>query len=403
MTRRTVRIGLLVVAPVLLVLLLKVFLFDVYRVDSGSMEPTIRGGGELVLVRYDRAPELERFGLAVIQREGEREPFVKRVVGLPGEELRIAGGDLLVDGAKLGPAAARPRPVLVFDAYMHELSEYFELEPERSWTEWGDGLALESEVEARASWRSGLTDDVVGADGERVVGTSDVGDGRLTLRVRLRDESVFLSLSEEGDRFDAVLEAVLEPAREPDEEDEDDGEEDETEGPSERRITIVRHRRGHDPVVMAETVVPIEGRRWHRVAFSNIDDHLALDFDDRRVLAVSYGSNTPLGGVDDPRQRHLRPRVSFGGTGDVYFAGVRLHRDLHYTDRGSFGTAEPVRLGPGELFVLGDNSAESIDGREWGPITLEEVIGVPLAVPWPLAAARRLDPLEEPPPESADE
>lgn len=371
--RRAVRLGLLVAAPVLFVLCLKVFLLDVYRVDSGSMEPTIRGGGELVLVRYGRAPELERFELAVILREGEREPAVKRVVGLPGEEVRIMGGDLLIDGAKLGAEVERPRPVLVFDSERHDMEEHFEYEPDKAWSQRHGGVTLESEELALASWSTGLTDDLVLADGARIVGETDVGDARLSLRVVPRTESVvLLSLSEKGDRFEAELELA------------DD---------SECIVRFVRHPRGEEPVALTDDVLTLDVDRWHHIAFSNVDDHLALDVDGRRVLAVSYGSNTPLGGTD-PRHHHLRPRASFGGRGDrLRFGHVQLHRDLHYTERGTFGVTEPVRLGPGEIFVLGDNSSESVDGREWGAVSLEEVIGVPVAIPWPLASARRLDPL----------
>ncbi len=379
MSRRVIRTGLVVAAPVLFVLLLKAFLFDVYRVDSGSMEPTIRAAGELVLVRYDRAPALERFDLVVILREGEREPALKRVVGLPGEELRLADGDLVVDGAKLAADVARPRPVSIFDSTRHDLSAHFECEPESSWPEIEDGVFLDESEQVQVSWRGGLHDDYVRPSGERVIGRNDVGDARISTRTRFREGlgTFFWRLSEEGDVFEAVLT--------PDEN-------------GSAHATISRAIRGREPTILDEATVSFEAHARHRVTFSNIDDHLAVDVDGRRVLLAEYGGNTPLGGVSDPRQRHRLPRAAFGAEGvTAFIGGVRLYRDLHYTDRGAFGTSESVRLGPGEIFVLGDNSAESLDGREWGPISVGEVIGVPLAVPWPLASARRLVPSSQPP------
>ena len=69
-------------ALVALLLLLKTFVADVYRVDSGSMRPTLFGGrvrpnepedAEHVLVRYDRDFVPQRFDLVVIRaKDGDR-------------------------------------------------------------------------------------------------------------------------------------------------------------------------------------------------------------------------------------------------------------------------------------------------------------------------------------------
>ena len=72
------RIAWLVALALVLVLCLKTFVGDVKHVDSGSMEPTIfgaEGGGESVLVLYDRSPP-QRFECAVILRRGETTPIV---------------------------------------------------------------------------------------------------------------------------------------------------------------------------------------------------------------------------------------------------------------------------------------------------------------------------------------
>ena len=65
-------------------------------------------------------------------------------------------------------------------------------------------------------------------------------------------------------------------------------------------------------------------------------------------------------------------------------------RDLYYTTKGALGTGSPVALGPDEIFVLGDNSADSDDSRVFGPVRLEELAGRATRVVWPLTAARSL-------------
>jgi type IV secretory pathway protease TraF len=61
---------------------------------------------------------------------------------------------------------------------------------------------------------------------------------------------------------------------------------------------------------------------------------------------------------------------------------------------GRHGTERSQMLGSDEIFVLGDNSGESVDSREWGPVKLDDVIGEPLWVVWPPSRMRCLRPTE---------
>jgi len=395
MSRRLVRIALALAAPVLALLVLRAFFCDVYRVDSGSMEPTLHGDpedGELVLVRYAREPRLERFDLVVLRRPAERAPFIKRVVGLPGERVQIVGGDLLVNGARLPAATPRPAPIPVFDTRTGSFSAEFQFS-EELWTETPDGWLLDSarpeplEGYGVACFRHPVTDGFASVEGGFMTGLRAVGDLVLESEVRLEEPGGMLvwSISEGGDRFEVRLE---------------DG--------SARLVLLAPDP--EDPLapnteeLLAEGPFAMPPGRWTQLRLASLDDVVSLDLREsgtggsaRLRLEVPHHADSAPQGSQDPSYRHVQPRACLGGAAvKASFRDVRVLRDLHYTNLGAYGLAEPLNLGPGEIFVLGDNSADSADGREWGAVRLDEVLGFAEAVVWPPAQMRRLRPVVGP-------
>ena len=81
-------------------------------VSGGSMRPTLDPGHRIAVAPLVRPPR--RGDLVVLAREDHLD-VVKRVVGLPGERVRLAGGRLEIDGALV------PEPYLVGDAGAGEL------------------------------------------------------------------------------------------------------------------------------------------------------------------------------------------------------------------------------------------------------------------------------------------
>jgi signal peptidase I len=45
-----------------------------------------------------------------------------------------------------------------------------------------------------------------------------------------------------------------------------------------------------------------------------------------------------------------------------------------------------VKLGKDEYFALGDNSANSADGRSWGTVPAKDVVGRPVVVYYPFTS-----------------
>jgi signal peptidase I len=102
--------------PILLIVfLLRSFLFEPFRIPSGSLEPTLMTGDFILVNKFDygvRLPILHKkvFGSGVPER-GDimifRWPpnpsinFIKRVIGLPGDRISYVNKELTVNGQKV--------------------------------------------------------------------------------------------------------------------------------------------------------------------------------------------------------------------------------------------------------------------------------------------------------------
>ena len=75
----------------------------VARVEGTSMEDTLRGG-DLVLVNlleYGRGRDPGRGEVAECRFAGRSGTYIKRIIGLPGDEVRGVGGMVFVNGVEL--------------------------------------------------------------------------------------------------------------------------------------------------------------------------------------------------------------------------------------------------------------------------------------------------------------
>jgi signal peptidase I len=133
--------------------------------------------------------------------------------------------------------------------------------------------------------------------------------------------------------------------------------------------------------------VSLEARRTYRLEFAFVDRRATFAIDGKTLFSADL---PPVAKRDDV----YRP-LQLGARGcKLVVRNLKLYRDTYYTQFGQNGTlppnGRPVTLGPDEYFVLGDNSGNSQDSRKWpGPGVPEaDFVGKPFLIHQPLRPAR---------------
>ncbi|WP_009632978.1 signal peptidase I [Synechocystis sp. PCC 7509] len=80
-----------------------------YLIPSGSMEPTLEVNDRLLVDKISYSFTSPHRGdvvvfnppPAVVEKEASTEPFIKRVIGLPGEQIEVKGGRVYVNNQPL--------------------------------------------------------------------------------------------------------------------------------------------------------------------------------------------------------------------------------------------------------------------------------------------------------------
>ena len=340
--RLRLRVWGLVALLVALPFLVRKFALNWYVLPEGqiSMAPTLVPGveGGDVTILADLASyhwrDPRRGEIVVFEARWEAEPqnYVKRVLGLPGETIRIRDGDVFVNGKRL----VKERRVL--DALSVPL--------------FGD------EGFERAESLPGLRQIAPIHTGFRLP------DGSMEERTSPAGDVVFEGTVRVGGLADSVV-LLFRVADAP-------------------RHQVVFTASGYESGVFVEghaavrgTPCQLEPDRDYRVWITTADRTFRLELD-----GVEIARHAIQG---EPGDVHID--VILNGDGATASA-LSVARDLTYTT-GATREFEIV-LGTDEYCLLGDNSEVSRDSRRMGPIARSAILGRAWRVVWPRDRARLL-------------
>jgi len=88
-----------IIIAVVLALIIRTFIVQAFKIPTGSMRPTLIEGDRILVNKFIyKFKEPKRGDMIVfLSPEDKKKDFIKRLIGLPGEELEIANGSILID------------------------------------------------------------------------------------------------------------------------------------------------------------------------------------------------------------------------------------------------------------------------------------------------------------------
>jgi signal peptidase I len=323
-------------------------------------------------------------------------PYVKRIVGLPSEEIEIIDGDAFADGELIRKTLREVREMRmpVFD---------LAFAPPGGWgPRW---LLYPAEGDARLPRDGGRepapADGSVLADGAMILDASAAPQQEVRLEYRHwnldenREEPVRSANSYDGggrresnvypvhdfyfratvevtaaspgsvfacrlfDGLDAMAVEVSVGKR------------------SDGQVRMAHDKLG---IVSAASKVALQPGSTYTIEFALVDRRASFAIDGRIVTAPS---DLPV----EKKRGEVRRPLQIGARGcRLVLRNVTLDRDVHYTQAGRHGTRTPAKLGDNEYFMLGDNSGNSQDSREWPEpgVPESDFIGKPFLIHQPL-------------------
>ncbi len=294
------------------------------------------------------------------QPDDGRQLCIKRVVGLPGETVRLSAGDVWVNGKVVVKPIEKQLAMRQLISQASQSHGRWKSETAGSWR-FSERMWQHTPVTGEAfDWLSytsqdqqPITDNVsYNAGVSRRL--NRVRDFMLTGRIRAAGAGqVVFHLSDGAQLFRLTIH------------------------PSTGEVTLSEQGQPLLTKTLSTATCQRLSQQSISLVLSNFDRQILLVLDDQVELRCLLDEQSSLAGTARP--------VAIGVHDlDISLAELTLSREVHYSTAplGAW-LKEPeasILLGAGQYFVLGDNPPISIDSRFWGPVPGRLLLGGPIGV-----------------------
>lgn len=100
--KKMFNLGMFLLVVIIITFVLHQFVVERVEVHNYSMEPTLKSGNIILMdkITYQKKNP-KRMDIIIFENEASKDDLIKRVIGLPGETIRIVHGKIYIDGEYL--------------------------------------------------------------------------------------------------------------------------------------------------------------------------------------------------------------------------------------------------------------------------------------------------------------
>lgn len=373
---------------ILMACLLKPIFLEAYVIPTPSMQPTLMGSPEAGVFdrlivdkfRYDLF-EPKRWDIVVFRFPiRQNQNYVKRIVGMPAERLRIVCGNLYLLDDNNQPQQALRKPDDLQELLWREIYPARRLLEDKPpplaeyWSQTGrwqeDGTALVATLSPTSPARLTFYDDRDGRCANRIYDGYPTAVARDIKGLAFKGEDrVRPDLDGVPDlrlTFDLVPDGAVDKLA-------CDLEVSHSGQPKRFSLEVENGKgrlrvylRGNKDWESEEFACPLPAGSATRISFARIDDEMIARRNGSDLLRVDSSRHRILTDVDP---KNIAAAVAVTGSGRAAIEGLRLERDQHYT-RSQLPVDHVIAVPPGHYFMMGDNTLQSADARDWRTVTV---------------------------------
>ena len=366
----------------ILAMIIKCFCIEVYKIPTGSMEPTLHGdpadGDRIIANKFGILfSPLKRYDVFLFKFPLDKSTsFIKRVVGLPNEELMIKQGDLYARAKGADKFLIAKKPLKTQESMWIPLVEsnqanrkrYNPAVPADAWNLPENGLSnieggkISLNAGGIIRYRNAVSDEYIGAS---TSGSHTVSDIKLSFKLRTEKSGGEIHTTIRTQSGDFSLRLPVQSA--------------DSEQPNlswhfrgalktpalEHSILSTKYLNTLPLQKDGEPPIKIEPNKDHLIEILNFDGTIYIKVDGKEVLKYDYiislEDNQPEEDNNSSYQVEMEAKKYAATLWDV-----NIWRDVYYYDNnGILRENKPLVIPDGKYFAIGDNVPNSKDSRVW--------------------------------------